>query len=261
MLRAGGVALLVAAWLAVSVRDFGSLNMVAGILVFVVLGTYGVLAAARIRSSAVNAERKLRMDLVMHNMELEGTAVRDDLTQLFNRRYFFDRLERELRTAKGFDRPLSIIVLDLDGLKAVNDAYGYRTGDRALAGFGSFLLGQTRASDVPARIGGDEFAIILPDTSESAADVMIKRLQTALENTNLTENDRLTLQLSASVGFSGYPWGGESVDAVMQQADASLEVSKRIRNQARAPLPAVEETPAVPAIFRKSAESADEELD
>jgi diguanylate cyclase (GGDEF)-like protein len=159
-------------------------------------------------------------------------AMRDDLTQLFNRRYFFERLERELQTAKGFQRPLSVLLIDMDSLKELNDTYGHRAGDIALEAFGRFLLQQTRASDVPARIGGDEFAVILPDTNETQANVMIERLTKALEKTDLVDDEKISLQLGASLGLAGYPWCGEDADTLVQKADAAMYAMKHARKNA-----------------------------
>ncbi len=257
VLRGVGALLLVIGWLAVIAHSFGSMYFILDTIVFATLGGYAFITAAFTRRNAVNLEKRLRLDLLVHNMELENLAMRDDLTQLFNRRYLFERLERELQTARGFDRPMSVILLDLNGLKAVNDTYGHRVGDTILANFGRFLLNQTRASDVPARIGGDEFAIILPDTSQGAADVMVTRVAKAMENTNLMEEGELNLCMSASLGVSGYPWGGDNVDAIMQQADVCMYTDKRARRQNGQ----VEQqrgqfsNGSVPAIFRKSAEA------
>jgi diguanylate cyclase (GGDEF)-like protein len=205
---------------------------------------------------SVNMEKRLRLDLLVHNMELENMAMRDDLTRLFNRRYFFERLERELETARGFQRPVSVLLVDVDQLKAVNDTYGHTTGDEVLANFGQFLLSQTRASDVPARIGGDEFAIILPIPRERG-EVMINRIQKALESTDLIDQAELTLRLSASLGLSGFPWGGDTVDAIMLQADASMYADKRARRQLAPTSPAPDMPPEVPSIYRKTKETTD----
>jgi diguanylate cyclase (GGDEF)-like protein len=257
ILRFVGGGLLLAGWLAVAVllaRSLAEFGIVSA--VFAALGCYAFTAAAVARRISVDVEKKLRLALLVHNIELENMAMRDDLTQLFSRRHFFERIERELETARGFDRPLSIILIDLDGLKAVNDAYGHLAGDKALAGFGRFLLNQTRGSDVPARIGGDEFAIILPDTSENAAQVAVRRLTEALATADLIDDDDLVLHLTASVGVGGYPWGGDTVDAIIQQADASMYADKRARRTERAGVHL--ERPGngtVPALFRKNGES------
>ena len=256
-LRICGLVLGVLGWAVASLNDLTPEHMLINALAFGGLAVYAIVAAAASRRMSVNMEKRLRLDLLVHNMELENMAMRDDLTRLFNRRYFFDRLERELETARGFQRPLSVLLVDVDQLKAVNDTYGHRTGDEVLTNFGQFLLGQTRASDVPARIGGDEFAIILPDTSESAAEVMVSRIQKALENTDLIDEADLTLRLSASLGLSGFPWGGESVDEIMLKADASMYADKRSRRQLATAGAVADAAPEVPAIYRKTKESTD----
>jgi diguanylate cyclase (GGDEF)-like protein len=259
LLRLGGVVLVLFGWGLATVQDLTAQHMLINAAAFGGLTVYAFAAAAASRRASVNLEKKLRLDLLVHNMELENMAMRDDLTRLFNRRYFFDRLERELETARGFQRPLSVLLIDVDQLKTVNDTYGHRTGDEVLTNFGQFLLSQTRASDVPARIGGDEFAIILPDTSEAAAEVMVSRIQKALETTDLIDEANLTLRLSASLGASGFPWGGETVDAIMLRADASMYANKRVRKQGNglAPEPAAAGAPEVPAIYRKTGPSTD----
>jgi diguanylate cyclase (GGDEF)-like protein len=220
----------------------------------VAIGLYGFLAAAQSRRAAINMERKLRLGLLVHNMELENMAMRDELTQLFNRRYFFDRLERELETARGFQRPLAVMVADIDGMREINSIYGYRTGDDVLAAFGGFVLGCIRGSDVPARIGSDEFAIILPDTPEGAAGMLMDRLMQRLAEADLMQDHDLSLQVSASFGVSGYPWGGQTVDAIVQAALGSMRANQRARHIQSG---FQEEAPAengIPSIFLRDAD-------
>jgi diguanylate cyclase (GGDEF)-like protein len=225
--RGIGMLLLIGGWAAITVHHgWGSAEFLVDTFVLSLLGAFAFLAAARTRRIAVNTEKRLRLGLLVHNMELENMAMQDDLTQLFNRRYFFDRLERELQTARAFKRPLSVVLVDLDSMKFVNDTHGHRVGDELLQAFGRFLLEHTRTSDVPARIGGDEFAVILPDTSQRAAAILTTRLAKRLENTVLIDRGDVTIRVSASFGISGYPTDGDTEDAIMQQADAQMYAEK-----------------------------------
>jgi diguanylate cyclase (GGDEF)-like protein len=207
----------------------GGTNFIVGAAAVIAFAAYVFIAETRARKIAVNLEKRLRLGLLVHNMELENMAMQDDLTQLFNRRYLFERLEHELETAKAFQRPLSVIVVDLDSMKLVNDNFGHRLGDELLTAFGRFLLDHTRASDVPARTGGDEFAIILPDTSDKAAVALRGRLMRRLESLDLIEPDNATLKVTASFGVSSYPRDGDTVDAIMQRADLDMYAEKGMR--------------------------------
>lgn len=261
-LRVLGMILLIVGWIALAIPHFGSTQFVLETIVLAALGTYAFTAAAKARKTAVGLEKKLRLDLLVHNVELENMAMRDDLTQIFNRRYFFDRLERELQVAMGFKRPLSVMVIDVDSMKLVNDTHGHKAGDDVLHGFGAFLLEHTRASDVPARIGGDEFAIVLPDTDESAARIAADRLLEALDKTDLIESDDETLKLKVSVGFGGYPWSGDTTDQIVQAADAAMYADKRNHkaNANQAPQQPTERAsgePVVSSVSRPQSVTAD----
>ena len=246
-LRILGLILLVLSWSIVGAPQFGSSRFFVTTAVFASMGVAAFTAAITARRLAVNLEKKLRLRLLVHNTELESMAMRDDLTRLFNRRYLLDRLERELETAKISGQPLALSMIDLASLKSINDAYGYRVGDQVLANFGQLLLDYSRATDIPARIGSDEFAILLPDTTKRGACNMVDRLTHALANTNLLEDNDTPLPISASFGISGYPWGADTVDNIVQQADAALSANK----QAHQTCPD-EPADGIPAAFRQS---------
>lgn len=196
------------------------------ILVFLALWLVGVLFAAHSRKSHVGLERRYRARLFIRNLELQDMAMRDDLTQLFNRRYFFERLRRELDRARSLQSPLAILVLDVDQLKGVNDTYGHKAGDMVLANLAKLLVKCTRTSDIPARLGGDEFGVIMPETDKDGAFAVAKRLQRALDVNPVYEQDGDSLKINVSLGVSGFPWGGDSVDELVQWADTHVYAAK-----------------------------------
>jgi diguanylate cyclase (GGDEF)-like protein len=196
------------------------------ILVFLALWLTAVLFAAHSRKTHVGLERRYRARLFIRNLELQDMAMRDDLTQLFNRRYFFERLRRELDRARSLQSPLAILVLDVDQLKGVNDAYGHKAGDMVLANLAKLLVKCTRTSDIPARLGGDEFGVIMPETDKDGAFAVAKRLQRALDVNPVYEQDGDSLKMNVSLGVSGFPWGGDSVDELVQWADTHMYAAK-----------------------------------
>jgi diguanylate cyclase (GGDEF)-like protein len=187
--------------------------------VFFGVALFAFMAAAVSRREAVKEEKRLRLRLLVHNMELENMAIRDELTQLFNRRYLFERLERELQTAKGFQRPLAFITIEVTSLDQVNHTDGHAAGDQLLAAFGRSLLEFTRATDVPARMSGNKFGIILPDTSKRGAHTMVERLTQSLAALPLLDDKGLSTAVAVSFGVCGYPWGADTVDAIVWHAD------------------------------------------
>ena len=169
-------------------------------------------------------------------------SMRDELTQVFNRRYLFDRLDRELDTAKGFQRPLAYIAIELRSLAHLNDTYGYEVGDQVLAAFGRFLMDCTRASDIPARVSGNKFGVILPDTSKRGAYTMVERFAQSLSAASLMGDERVDGALVVSFGVSGYPWGAEGAGAIVRQAEIEMD----------ADLSSPETEASIPAAFAPS---------
>jgi diguanylate cyclase (GGDEF)-like protein len=205
--------------------EFHAINAL--VCVSVVLVAYALAAISR--RSHVQLERRYRARLFIRNLELQDMAMRDDLTQLFNRRYFFERLRRELDRARSLQSPLAVLVLDVDRLKGVNDTYGHKVGDMVLSSLARLLVKCTRTSDIPARLGGDEFGVVMPETDKDGAFAVAKRLQQALEVTPVYEQDGDSLKLSVSLGVSGFPWGGDTVDEVVQWADTHVYAAKTSR--------------------------------
>jgi len=193
---------------------------------FAVLTVLGFASATISHRRLTESQARLQARLFIRNLELQDMAMRDDLTQLFNRRYFYDRLQRELDNARNLQRPLAVAILDVDGLKAINDTYGHQAGDLVLAAVGRLLVEHTRACDVPARVGGDEFAVIMPETDKSGAFAVARRVEEAVNNTTIVEVNGARLRLNISMGLSGFPWGGDDVDAMVQWADTHMYAAK-----------------------------------
>ena len=171
----------------------------------------------------------LTLDNLRHSTELHQVATHDELTQLFNRRYFFEQLEVVLKAARRSGRSLGLLILDVDSLKLINDTYGHNVGDAVLANLGKLLANRVRGEDIPARIGGDEFAVLMPDTDKRAAFASASRLEKALQTKPIYKADGLQLRLSVSCGVAGYPWSGENVAEILQWADANMYAVKAVR--------------------------------
>jgi len=225
------------AHLAVSDAEFYLITSI--VFLYCLLFSFALVAHSR--KTHVELERRYRARLFIRNLELQDMAMRDDLTQLFNRRYFFERLRRELDRARSLQSPLAILVLDVDHLKGVNDSYGHKAGDMVLANLAKLLVKCTRTSDIPARLGGDEFGVIMPETDKDGAFAVAKRLQRALEITPVYEQDGDSLKMNVSLGVSGFPWGGDSVDEVVQWADTHMYAAKTTHKNNPDPLPSARE--------------------
>jgi diguanylate cyclase (GGDEF)-like protein len=152
---------------------------------------------------------------------LTGQAFADPLTGLANHRAFQERLQAEVARAERHGRPLTLALIDVDHFKTINDLAGHATGDRVLAEIGARLRTGLRAEDLAARIGGDEFALLLPETDETAAYAVLERARQALEREPLSGDIRVTI----SAGVCGLERAGDA-DAIARLADGALYWSK-----------------------------------
>ncbi len=142
--------------------------------------------------------------------DLAEQALRDPLTGLYNRRFFDEALAQNIHTARRYNRPLSLVLFDLDNFKAVNDTHGHETGDLALKTVARLLLQTARKADIVCRLGGDEFAVILPETGASNARKMMERVFQTLEKTQpvfptLGKKASKPWKLRASAGAAALP--------------------------------------------------------
>jgi diguanylate cyclase (GGDEF)-like protein len=143
-------------------------------------------------------------------------AVSDSLTGLANYRRLVSVLEAELDRSRRTQRPFSIVLLDMDGLKTINDRYGHLTGSRSLVRLGKILRNHSRAIDTAARYGGDEFALVLPEAGPDIATRVVNRVRERLA----TENEQPALSVSA--GVAAYPEDGDTPEKLLGAADRAL---------------------------------------
>jgi diguanylate cyclase (GGDEF)-like protein len=165
----------------------------------------------------------------------EALSVTDDLTRLYNSRYLNLALRRESRLAARTGRSLSLLFIDLDGFKSINDSHGHLAGSRALVEAGSVIRGSARETDIVARFGGDEFALILPDTGPPGAMAVAERIRERLARHRFLAADGLTIHLTASVGVATIPDVATTADELVQAADAAMyRVKDRGKNGVQA---------------------------
>ncbi len=159
---------------------------------------------------------------------------RDDLTGLYNRRYFFERLERELYRSRRYDRTLSLLMIDIDHFKAYNDNFGHLRGDQALRKIARVFVDCLRQIDVVARYGGEEFLVLLPETTKDNAAIVGEKLRKAVESIDFNADaTRLgACGLTVTVGVAGIPEDAEETIQALDIADKALYLGKaRGRNQ------------------------------
>jgi diguanylate cyclase (GGDEF)-like protein len=150
-------------------------------------------------------------------------ADHDPLTRLLNRRAFTRRLEVETARSGRYHRPFALVACDLDGFKALNDRHGHLAGDAALERIGGLLGEVLRVTDAAFRIGGDEFAMVLPETDEAEVRAVIDRVATGL----VDPDDPLFENLGASFGVATYPRDGADPESLFRAADDAMYTAKR----------------------------------
>jgi diguanylate cyclase (GGDEF)-like protein len=174
--------------------------------------------AESIATSAVPAIENAR-----RYSEARKLAETDALTGLYNQRYFHETLRREVMRAHRYQRNLALIVFDLDDFKTVNDQIGHLAGDRVLAQAADRLREAVRSVDVACRIGGDEFAVILPESSSEDADQLYRRVQNAMRGTALGDHERL--RMSAGITEIQH---GDTAASLFERADGALYRAKEL---------------------------------
>jgi diguanylate cyclase (GGDEF)-like protein len=166
------------------------------------------------------------LDNAMLLKRAEALSVTDELTHLYNSRYLHQVLRRETKRSVRSGRPLSLLFMDLDGFKGINDTYGHLSGSRALVEVAAVLRGSARETDVVARFGGDEFALVLPDTGAVGAMAVGNRVRERVAAHPFLAVDGLNLHLTASVGVATLPDVAASAEALLRAADTAMYAVK-----------------------------------
>lgn len=155
-------------------------------------------------------------------VRVEALSVTDDLTQLSNARFLHDALRKEAKRAVRSGKPLSLLFVDLDGFKTINDAHGHLLGSRALVEAAAVIRSSARETDVVARFGGDEFAIVLPETGEEGAHAVAMRIQERIAKFVFLADRGSGSRLTASIGVATLPGAAATAEGMLQAADAAM---------------------------------------
>ncbi len=183
--------------------------------------SYTVLAA-RIRAALREKE---------HQEKLEQLAATDPLTQLMNRRQFSQMVQREIQRVRRTGTPLSLMVLDIDHFKRINDTYGHDVGDEAIIALANNLREQVRAIDLIARLGGDEFIICLPETDVQQAKNVAERIRGSIEHLHLTSRSGKPIEFTLSIGLAPLSGDSDFEDLYIAADQALYQAKHHGRNQ------------------------------
>jgi diguanylate cyclase (GGDEF)-like protein len=185
-------------------------------------------SAVRLDESRIEFARTMANEAAMalENAKLyedaRNLADRDQLTGYYNHRFLHERLGEEIVRAQRSRAPLGLLMIDLDDFKLVNDTFGHLYGDRVLVWAAELIRSTLRASDVPARYGGDEFAIILPDSDAEAAAAVADRILAAFQERSFETEGRGAVPIAASIGVATFPGDGRSGQELISAADRAL---------------------------------------
>ncbi len=182
------------------------------------------------KSNVVNLQQKEQIllqqkELEEKNEKLEYLATRDSLTGLVNRRYFEEQAAHEIVRIKRYGGNSCLLLLDIDNFKEINDKYGHPTGDKVLQNLASVLRTQLRKADLIARIGGEEFAIILINTDDEAGNIVAEKLRCIIENDSFIVDNKV-FNITVSIGITLIDNNVDSYEEVYKRADKALYTAK-----------------------------------
>ncbi len=176
--------------------------------------------------ASLSSEAALAMEVAALYDHMKIMAVTDGLTGLYNHREFYQALRRELERARRYRHTLSLLIIDVDDFKQFNDRYGHPAGDSALRRIAELLRRFARANDIISRYGGEEFAVILPESTPMGALMVAERIRTEISNYNIIQNSKYPVYLTVSIGIYSTEYGGISEDQLVSLADEAAYLAK-----------------------------------
>ena len=165
--------------------------------------------------------------------KIQELTITDDCTGLYNARHLYKTLETEVYRSARFGYEFSVLFIDLDHFKQVNDTHGHLIGSKLLAEIGYLVKAQLRLIDFAFRYGGDEFVVLLPQTGKDSALVVARRLRDSLRSSMFCKDEGLNLNVRASIGLATYPHDAKSPHDVIRQADPSIDIVSPIGHEDR----------------------------
>ena len=187
----------------------------------------GLSQAKQRLAEAVAAQLALGLVNVQLREMLRSQSIHDPLTGLFNRRYMEETLEREIHRTRRNGRPMSVLMVDIDGFKQQNDMFGHDAGDAVLRELASLLQGKLRKEDIACRYGGEEFVLVLPDASVDNAARRAEQLRLAVKHMRIVRNELTLVPITVSIGVAAFPDHGGDGQALIRAADRALYQAKR----------------------------------
>lgn len=172
----------------------------------------------------ISDRKKAELELIKREELYRELSMTDELTKLYNSRYFFQELEHEVERCKRYQQQLTLCMFDLDHFKLLNDTYGHPFGNQVLAGFGNLITQHLRATDSGFRFGGEEFVVLMPSIND--AIVPSERIRAGLENVRFQTDDGLEVQITVSVGITAYI-NGDDAKSLLKRADQAMYRSKK----------------------------------
>jgi diguanylate cyclase (GGDEF)-like protein len=166
----------------------------------------------------------LKVEVAQEQLRIQSTT--DHLTGLFNRRYFMDRLREEIERTQRYGTPFAVAFIDIDNFKRINDEHGHLSGDEILKQLTRTCAKQVREIDTLARIGGEEFALLLPQTTPEDAELLVERLRAGVAATRANVGDRW-LEITVSIGLTSSGHETLDINGILRHADEALYAAKR----------------------------------